>query len=75
MSKSAGSSFVSGCQRCSAIPQNFTIENPSFNGNVHYSGFVFHNIVMLDGSLVKHNAKDDEIKIAELSANLCTFVR
>lgn len=43
-----GSSFVSGCEGCNAI----TINGVASNQPIHYSGYKFDNIVMIDGNEV-----------------------
>lgn len=45
-----GSSFVSGYEGCDAISEDSTAANIIHTGqSYHYSGFVFENIVMIDG--------------------------
>lgn len=43
------SSFISGYKGCSAVSSDFTLENPKFNGSIHYSGIYFTNIVFKNG--------------------------
>ncbi len=43
-----GSSYVSGCEGCNAI----TINGVASNQPIHYSGYKFDNIVMIDGNEV-----------------------
>ena len=62
-SGAGGSSFVSGCSECHAVMENSTIDNIQFSGNIHYSGLSFRNIQMKEGSEVKRNSMDGEIRI------------
>ena len=66
-----GSSFVSGCKECSAIAENFTNNYPSFNGNVHYSGYAFKEIIMTSGFQYNRISKDGQIIITKLQSLFC----
>ena len=67
-----GSSFVSGCNGCSAVTEDYSLSNQKFSGNVHYSGYVFSNIVMKSGDIVNRSKKDGQIKISLILSNFCT---
>ena len=46
-----------------------------FSGNVHYSGFVFSNIVMKGGDIIKRHKKDGQIRISLLYSHIRTSCR
>ena len=68
-----GSSFVSGCKGCSAITESFTLESPKFLGNVHYSGLVFSNIIMKNGSIVARNGMNGQVIITLQNSYFCSI--
>lgn len=75
-SGAGGSSFISGCSECRAIRKDSSLENPTFLGNVHYSSLVFRNIVMMNGSEIRRNSMDGEVRITYINSNcLCTRCR
>ena len=51
-----GSSFVSGCEKCLAIESDGMISN----SNIHFSGKIFTNIVMEDGSNITTSNPDTQ---------------